>query len=78
MNEKAERKSRTLTELLVAIMLNSDDAPHWWGYILLTVCYILNRVPKSENKISPYKILKKIDSNLSYFRTSGYLTYVKI
>jgi transposase InsO family protein len=31
MNGKAERKNRTLTELVVAIMLNSSVAPHRWG-----------------------------------------------
>src|SRR3954469_3458558 len=41
MNGKAERKNRTFTELVVAIMMNSGAAPHWWGEILLTVCYVL-------------------------------------
>jgi len=42
MNGKAKRKNRTFTELVVAIMLNSGAAPHWWGEILLTVSYVLN------------------------------------
>lgn len=50
MNGKAERKNRTFTELVVAIMLNSGAAPHWWGEILLTVSYVLNRVPKTKKK----------------------------
>jgi len=67
MNGKAERKNRTFTESVVYIMLNSGAASHWWGEILLTVCFELNRVPKSKNKISPYEILKKRQPNLSYF-----------
>lgn len=77
MNGKAERKNRTFTELVVATMLNSGAAPHWWGEILLTICYVLNRVPKTKNKISPYEILKKRQPNLSYFRTWGCLAYVR-
>ena len=78
MNGKAERKNRTLTESVVAILLNSGAASHWWGEILLTVCYVLNRVPKSKSKISPYEILKNRQPNLSYFRTWGCLAYVRI
>lgn len=31
MNGKSERKNITLTELIVAIMMNFGVAPHWWG-----------------------------------------------
>jgi hypothetical protein len=78
MNGKAERKNRTLTELVVAIMLSSGAAPSWWGEILLTVCHVLNRVPKSKSNVSPYELLKKRQPNLSYFRTWGCLAYVRI
>ena len=78
MNGKAARKNITLTELVVAIMMNYSAAPHWWREILLTVCYVLNRVPKSKCKISPYEILKKRQPNLSYLRTWGSLAYVRI
>ncbi|KAK2356784.1 hypothetical protein QL285_094109 [Trifolium repens] len=59
-------------------MLYSGVAPHWWGEILLTVCYVLNRVPKVKNTVSPYEILKKRQPNLSYLRTWGCLAYVRI
>jgi len=59
MNGKAERKNRTFIESVVSIMLNSGAASYWWGENLLTVCFVSNRVPKSKNKISPYKVLKK-------------------
>ncbi|KAK2442716.1 putative mitochondrial protein [Trifolium repens] len=78
MNGKAERKNRTLTELVVASMLYSGAAPHWWGEILLTVCYVLNRIPKVKNAVSPYEMLKKRQPNLSYLRTWGCLAYVRI
>lgn len=78
MNGKVERKNRTLTELVIAIMLNTSVASHWWGKFLLIVCYIPNRVSKYKNKISPCEILKKRQPGMSYFRTWGCLTYVRI
>ena len=71
MNGKAERKNRTFTELVVATMLSSSATSFWWGEILLTVCYVLNRIPNSKSKTSPYEILKKRQPNLSYLRTWG-------
>ena len=58
MNGKVERKNRTYTELLVAILLSSRAASHWWEKILLTICHILNRVPNSKRNISPFEIWK--------------------
>lgn len=78
MNGKAERKNRTYSELVVATLLSSGAASFWWGEILLTVCYVLNRVPNSKTKISPYEIWKNKKPNVSYFRTWGCLAYVRI
>ena len=38
MNGKAERKNKTLTELVVISLLNSSASSGWWGEILLTIC----------------------------------------
>ena len=78
MNGKAKRNNRILTELVVAILLESGAAPSWWGEIIKTVNYVLNRIPKSNNKISPYEVFKNKTSNLSYLRTWGCLVYVRI
>lgn len=56
MNGIAERKNITLTELVVAVMLNYGVAPHWWGKLLLIVCYVLNKFLKLKIKISPYDV----------------------
>ena len=50
MNGKAERKNKTLTELVVAILLELGAAPFWWGEIIKSVNYVLNRIPKSNIK----------------------------
>ena len=44
----------------------------------MTICYVLNRVPKLKSNISPYEILKKRQPKLSYLRTWVCLAYVRI
>lgn len=78
MNGKTERKSKTFTESVVAILLYFDVASSWWGEILLNVYYMLNRVLKSKSKISPYNVLQNKKPNLSYFRTCSCLVYFRI
>ena len=58
MNNKVERKNRTLSELVVAILLNLGAAPSWWTKIFRTVYHVLNRIPKSKNTTSPYEVFK--------------------
>ena len=78
MNGKAERKNRTLCELVVATLLNSGAASYWWREILLTVCYVLNRVPNSKTYTSPIERWLNRKPNVSYFRVWGCLAYVRI
>ena len=77
MNGKAERKNRTLCELTVDVLLNSGSASYLWSEILLTVCYVLNRVPSSKTKSPPYEIWKNKKPNMLYLRTWGCLAYVR-
>lgn len=63
---------------MVAILLNSGVASHWWGEILLTVCYAMNRIPKSKRNFSPYEAFRNRKPRLTYFRTWGCLAYVRI
>ena len=78
MNGKAERKNKTLTELVVISLLNSSASSRWWVAILLTICHVLHRIPKSKSKITPYDLQKDRKPNVSYFRTWGCLAYVRI
>ena len=57
-NGVAERKNRTLKDMINS-MLNSSGLPHsFWGEALLSANFILNRIPfKSSNK-SPYEFWK--------------------
>lgn len=73
-----ERKNKSLTKSIIAIMLNLGVVFHWMREILLTIYYMLNKVPKYKRQISPYPILNKRQPKLSYFRTWGCLGYVWI
>ena len=69
MNEKVERRNKTLSEFLVAILLDSKAAPSWWSEIIKSVGYVLNRISKLNNTTLPYKVLNNKTSNLSYLKT---------
>ena len=68
-NGVAERKNRTLTLMINAMLSNSSLTTGYWGEALLTACYILNRIPIKKNNITPYELWKNKKPNLSYFRT---------
>ena len=78
MSGKDERKNRTLCELVVATLLNSGATSYWWGEILFTVCYVLNRVPNSKTYTSSTERWLNRKPNVSYFRVWGCLAYVRI
>ena len=71
MNGKAERKNITFTKSVAVVLLNSGATSSWWGEILLTVCYVFNRIPKSKTKISPYEIWKNRKPFLRTWGTFG-------
>jgi hypothetical protein len=77
-NGVAERKNRTLVEMMNAMLLNTGLHSNLWGEAILSACYILNRVPYSKSEKSPYELCFGKKPNLSYFRVWGCLAYVKI
>jgi hypothetical protein len=54
-NGVAERKNRTLTNLVNAMLDCSGLSKLWWGEAILTSCFVLNRVPSSKGEITPYE-----------------------
>ncbi|CAL8084501.1 unnamed protein product [Prunus armeniaca] len=57
-NGVAERKNRTLKDMINS-MLNSSGLPHnMWGEALLTANTILNRIPHKTSNKSPYEVWK--------------------
>ena len=77
-NGVAERKNRTLKEMVNSMLSNSGLSDGFWGEAMLTTCYVLNRVPNKRNKITPYELWSKRKPNLHYFRVWGCRAIVKL
>lgn len=57
-NDLAERKNRTLVEMINAMLIYSKLPFNLWSKALLSACRILNRIPSKFTKISPYELWK--------------------
>jgi hypothetical protein len=77
-NGVAERKNRTLTDLVNAMLDTSGLSKEWWGEALLTACHVLNRVPTKNKEITPFEEWEKKRLKLSYLRTWGCLAKVNV
>src|SRR3954464_9206016 len=77
-NGVAERKNRTLTDLVNAMLDTSGLSKAWWGEAILTSCHVLNKVPVKDNEITPYELWEKKRTTLSYLRTWGCLAKVNV
>nr|ABA92101.2 retrotransposon protein, putative, Ty1-copia subclass [Oryza sativa Japonica Group] len=77
-NGIAERKNRTLTDLVNAILDTAGLPKAWWGESLLTSNHVLNRVPNRNKDKTPYEIWIGRKPSLSYLRTWGCLAKVNV
>ena len=68
-NRIAERKNRTLTDLVNAMLETAGLPKKWWGEAILTACHVLNRAPTKNKEIPPFEEWEKKSLNLSYLRT---------
>jgi transposase InsO family protein len=77
-NGIAERKNRTLTDLVNAMLDTAGLSKEWWGEAILTAYHVLNRVPMKNKEITPFEGWEKRRLNLSYLRTWGCLAKVNV
>jgi hypothetical protein len=77
-NGIAERKNRTLTDLVNAMLDTAGLSKEWWGEAILTACHVLNRVPMKHKEVTPFEEWDKRRLNLSYLRTWGCLEKVNV
>jgi hypothetical protein len=68
-NGIVERKNRTLTDLVNAMLDTAGLSKEWWGEAILTVCHVLNRVPIKNKEVTPFEEWEKSRLNLSYLQT---------
>nr|GEY30663.1 zinc finger, CCHC-type [Tanacetum cinerariifolium] len=77
-NVVAEKKNRTLKEMVNSMLSYYGLSEGFWGEAMLTACYILNRTPNKNNKQTSYEIWTKKVSNLTYLRIWGCRAVVRL
>lgn len=72
----AERKNRTLLNM-VRSMLKSKNMPKtWWGEAVNTAAYIINRSPtKKMENVTPEEAWTGVKPNVAHFRVFGSVCY---
>nr|GEW77385.1 Pol polyprotein [Tanacetum cinerariifolium] len=55
-NGIAERKNRTLKEMVNAMLISSGLSQDMWGEAILTATYLLNKIPRKEKEETPYEL----------------------
>ena len=77
-NGVAERKNRTLKEMMNAMLQESGLAQNLWGEALLTTNCILNKIPHKETGKMPYELWKCKVPSYKYLKVWGCLAKVAV
>ncbi|OMO89770.1 Integrase, catalytic core [Corchorus capsularis] len=72
-NGVAERKNRTLKEMMNAMLVSSNAHDNLWGKALLSTCHVQNRIPYKKTSKTPYEIWKGYAPNLKNLKVWGCL-----
>jgi len=75
-NGVAERKNRTLLDMVRSMMAQANLDMSYWGDALLTAAYVLNRMPSKSVSSTPYELWTQRKPNLSNLRPWGCAAYV--
>ena len=67
-NGLAERKNRTLVDIVNVMILSAKLPFNLWGEALLIACHVHNRVPSKKIKVSPYELWNRRKPNLDYIK----------
>jgi hypothetical protein len=68
MNGVAERRNRTLMEMVRSMISHTSLPLNLWGETLKTATYILNRIPTKAANKAPYELWIGRKPNLQHFR----------
>ena len=77
-NGVAERKNRTLKEMMNAMLGESGLAQNMWGEALLTANYILNKIPHKVTRKTPYELWKGNVPSCKYLKVWACLAKVTV
>ncbi|GJZ45702.1 retrotransposon protein, putative, ty1-copia subclass [Tanacetum coccineum] len=67
-NGTAERKNRTLKEMVNAMLISSSLSQDIWGEANLTATYLLNKIPRKEKEETPYELWMGKKPSYQYLR----------
>lgn len=77
-NGMAERKNRTLKEMMNAMLVSSGVSHDMWGDAILTENYLLNKIPLKNRDETPYKLWKGREPSYKYMKVWGCLAKVTV
>ena len=77
-NGVAERKNRTLKEMMNAMLISSGLPQNMWGEAILSANYLLNKVPKKKVEKTPYELWKGMKPSYKNLRVWGCLAKVAV
>ena len=77
-NRVAERKNRTLKDMINNMLINFGLPKYMWGEALNTACHIMNRVALKHMDKTPYKLWRGKKTSLKYLRVWGCLAKVLV
>ncbi|GJV91215.1 protein chromatin remodeling 4 [Tanacetum coccineum] len=67
-NGIAERKNRTLKEMVTAMLISSGMSQDMWGEAILTATYLLNKIPRKEKEETPYELWMRRKPSYQYLK----------
>ncbi|KAL0340193.1 UNVERIFIED_CONTAM: Retrovirus-related Pol polyprotein from transposon TNT 1-94 [Sesamum radiatum] len=70
-NGIAERKNRTLKEMMNAMLINSGLPQNLWGEAILSANHILNKIPQKDKNETPYELWKGHKPSYKYLKVWG-------
>ncbi|KAL0281934.1 UNVERIFIED_CONTAM: Transposon Ty1-BL Gag-Pol polyprotein [Sesamum radiatum] len=77
LNRVAERRNRTLLDMVRSMMSFTELPPSFWGYALETAAKLLNIAPSKSIPQTPYEIWHGKPASYKYLRVWGSPAYVK-
>ncbi|GJS80735.1 retrovirus-related pol polyprotein from transposon TNT 1-94 [Tanacetum coccineum] len=77
-NGIAERKNRTLKEMVTAMLISSGMSQDMWGEAILMATYLLNKIPRKEKEETPYELWMGRKPSYQYLRVWGCLAKVAV
>ena len=75
-NGIAERKNRTLKEMMNVMLVSSCAPDNLWGEAILSAFHLQNRIPYKKTGKTPYELWKGHAPNLKYLKVWGCLAKV--